>query len=162
MKFDVVAISEEDIKKLTAAQTQLLRRAQKSKNELMHEMEKELEHFKKLVYTYDMKESSIFAQKEAELQAEYEYRLDIIVEECRYGMERTDASLPDPPDADKTEYTVDYGLPYTDRYNIVRDYYMAIPDPDERLTRYMNDEVAKDYLGTYYGALLNVLYSYTK
>ena len=162
MKYDVVEITDEELEKFTAVQLQILRTAQKGKDELVHKMEKELALFKRLFYTDDMKESSLLEQKKAELQAEYEYQLAIIVEQYHFGMELSEPYIPTNPDASKAGYLVDYSLPYSDRYNIVREYYFSIPDPTERLNLYSNDQVAKDYLSTYYKALFNVLYSYAK
>ena len=161
MKFDIVDISEEELKNFSAVQMQILRTAQKSKNELVHKMEKELALFKKLVYTDDMAESSLLAQKQAELQAELDYQIAILVEQYEYGMQLSEPFIPEHPDASKVGYLVDYTLPYNDRYNIVREYYLSITDPTERMTLYANDEVAKDYLSTYYRPLFNVLYSYS-
>lgn len=162
MTFDVVEITDEELAEFTAVQMQLLRTAQKNKNELLHKMEKELALFKKLVYTDGMKESSLLEQKKAELQAEYEYQLAIIVEQYEYGMTLSEPYIPENPEAGSVGYLVDYTLPYSDRYNIVREYYLAISDPTERMTLYAADEVAKDYLSSYYKPLYNVLYSYSK
>lgn len=161
MEFDIVEISEEELKRFTAVQMQILRTAQKSKNELVHKMEKDLALFKKLVYTDDMKESSLLEQKKAELQAELDYQIAILVEQYEYGMQLSEPFIPENPDAEKVGYLVDYSLPYSDRYNIVREYYLSIPDPTERMNLYANDEIAKDYLSTYYRPLFNVLYSYS-
>ena len=161
MKFDIVEISDEELKNFTAVQMQLLRTAQKSKNELVHKMEKELALFKKLVYTDDMKESSLLAQKQAELQAELDYQVEILVEQYEYGMQLSEPFIPENPDAGKVGYMVDYSLPYTDRYNIVKEYYLSITDPTERMNLYAADEVAKDYLSSYYRTLYNVLNSYS-
>ena len=161
MEFDVVQITDDELKNFSAVQMQLLRTAQKSKDELTHKMEKEPALFKKLVYTDDMKESSLLEQKKAELQAELNYQLAIIVEQYNYGMELSEPFIPENPDAANVGYIVDYTLPYTDRYNIVREYYLSIKDPTERMNLYSNDEVAKDYLSSYYRTLFNVLYSYS-
>ena len=59
-------------------------------------------------------------------------------------------------------YVVDYSLSYSERYVIVRDYYLAIADPAERMALYTADEVAKRYLDSYYGSLYNVLYTYSQ
>ena len=162
MTFDVVEVTEEELGSFTAVQMQLLRTAQKSKNELLHKMQKELALFKKLVYTDDMKESSLLAQKEAELQAEYEYQLAIIVEQYEYGMQLSEPYIPENPEVANVGYLVDYTLPYAERYNIVREYYLAISDPTERMALYSADDVAKNYLSSYYRTLYNVLYSYSK
>lgn len=161
MIFDVVNIPEDELEDLTAVQMQLLRTAQKSKDELVHKMQQELALFKKLVYTDDMKESSLLAQKEAELQAEYEYQLAIIVEQYQYGMKLSEPFIPANPEAGKVGYLVDYSLPYSERYNIVKEYYLSISDPTERMNLYSKDEIARDYLSSYYRTLFNVLYSYS-
>lgn len=161
MQFDVVTVSEAELKNFTAVQMQLLRTAQKSKDELVHKMQKELALFKKLVYTDDMKESSLLSQKQAELQAELNYQLAIIVEQYEYGMQLSEPVIPENPDVTKVGYLVDYSLPYTDRYSIVREYYLSIKDPTERMNLYAADSVAKDYLSSYYRTLFNVLYSYS-
>ncbi|MDE7082474.1 MAG: hypothetical protein K2O89_02065 [Clostridia bacterium] len=162
MKFDVVEVTEDELNNFTAVQMQLLRTAQKNKDELVHKMEKELALFKKLVYTDDMKESSLLAQKQAELQDELDYQLAIIVEQYEYGMNLSEPFIPENPDAEKVGYMVDYSLPYTDRYSIVKEYYLSISDPTERMNLYLADEVAKDYLSSYYRTLLNVLQSYSR
>ena len=163
MEFDIIDVTEEELKHYTAVQMQVLRTTQKNKNELLHKMEKELALFKKLVYTDDMKVSSLLEQKKAELQAEYEYELAILVEQLLYSIELGEPVIPEtPPGAEDAGYVVDYSLPYTDRYNAVRAYYLSIQDPDERMALYESDQVAKDYLGSYYRTLYNVLYTYSK
>lgn len=60
---------------------------------------------------------------------------------------------------DDTGYLVDYELSYLERYTQVRDYYLSIPDPDERIALLAADEVAQDYLDSYYNTLFNYLVS---
>ncbi len=57
---------------------------------------------------------------------------------------------------------MDYTLSYNERYRIVRDYYLSITDPAERMALYSADDTARKYLGSYYASLYNVLYSYSK
>lgn len=161
MEFDVIEISPEKLKNLTAVQMQLLRTAQKNKNSLRHKTEQDFALFKKLVLTDNMKDSSLLAQKRAELEAEYDYQLNIIVEQLYYGLE-LNAPYPGDDDIANTGYIVDYTLSYTERYNIVRDYYLSIPDPSERMALYTADDVAKRYLSSYYSTLYNVLSTYSK
>lgn len=162
MVFDIIEITEEELKTMSAVQMQLLRSAQKEKNDLLLKKDRDLALFKKLVYTDDMKESSLLEQKAAELEAEYERKVAAIIEQFQYAMEMTEPFIPENPDADKVGYIVDYTLPYTDRYVIVREYYLSIPDVHERMALYNADEIAKDYLSSYYRSLYNVLYTYTK
>ena len=162
MQFDIVDYSEEDLKKLTAVQMQLLRNAQKRKNELFHKMEQDLEMFAKLAHTEGMHDSSLTEAKRAELKAEYDYQVEILREQLDYGM-KLNSPLPDGSDEDENAgYLVDYSLSYTDRYVLVRDYYLSIENPAERMSLYAADEVAKRYLGSYYASLYNVLNMYSQ
>ncbi|MBD5585424.1 MAG: hypothetical protein HDQ88_10105 [Clostridia bacterium] len=162
MKFDVITLTDEEIDKLTAVQMQLLRTAQKNKNELIHKYGQELALFKKLVYTDDMQKSSLLAQKQAELEAELNYQIEIIVEQLEYGLALNEPFIPDDFGNEKVGYIVDYSLSYTERYKIVLDYYLSIKDPSERMSLYSNDAVAKNYLSSYYSTLYDVLYTYSK
>ncbi|MBD5632406.1 MAG: hypothetical protein HDP34_04175 [Clostridia bacterium] len=163
MEFDIIQKTEEELKKLTTVQMQLLRTAQKEKNQLRHKLEQEMELFEQLVYTDGMKASSLIAQKRAELEKEFNYELEILVEQLNYNLTISEPLPPEKGDGDENAgYIVDYSLPYVDRYKIVRDYYLSIPNSAERMALYSADETAKRYLGTYYATLYDVLYSYSK
>ena len=58
---------------------------------------------------------------------------------------------------DDAPYEVDYSLPSRDRYVAVKNYYMAYDDMAQALLDFQKDEIAKDYLGTYYDYLLQLL-----
>lgn len=162
MEFDIITLTQEEIAGLTTIQMQLLRTAQKNKNELYRKLQQDIALFKKLVYTDGMKESSLLEQKRAELEEEYNYKVGVLAEQLQYAL-KLNEPYPDRGEGDSSAgYIVDYSLSYTDRYIIVRDYYLAIEDPAERMSLYANDETAKKYLGSYYTTLYNVLYSYSQ
>ncbi len=58
---------------------------------------------------------------------------------------------------DEAPYEVDYTLPMRDRYVAVKNYYLAYDDPAAALADYRSDAIARDYLGTYYDYLLQLL-----
>ena len=58
---------------------------------------------------------------------------------------------------DDAPYEVEYSLPSRDRYVAVKNYYMAYDDMAQALLDFQKDEIAKDYLGTYYDYLLQLL-----
>ena len=67
------------------------------------------------------------------------------------GDEDPDDDEPDAP------YEVDGSLPMRDRYIAVKNYYLSIPDAAEALELLRDDDVAKEYLGTYYNYLEQLL-----
>ena len=161
MEFDIIDITEEELKNLTTVQMQLLRTAQKNKNNLKHNLEKDLEVFARLVLTDDVGNSSLYEQKRAELVAEYDREVAALVEQLNYGF-TINEPYPDDEDLQKVGYIVDYSLNYTERYRIVRDYYLSISDPSLRMAQYGADKVAKKYLGSFYYTLYDVLYTYSQ
>ena len=162
MTFDIIEMSDEDIERLSNVQMQLLRTAQKKKNELYHKMEKDIALYKKLVLTNNFIDSSIGLQKETEIRLEYEYQVDILREQLQYSLEINDPYPNEDEDQELVGYVVDYSLPYIDRYAIVKEYYLSILDPAERMNLYAKDDVARRYLDNYYTILYNVLYTYSK
>ena len=166
MKFDIINLTETELKALNAVQMRLLRTAQQKKDELYRKAEKDLKTFKKIVLTAGMKNSNLVAAKEAELQDELDFKTAYLADNLIYNM-----SLNEPPSGgeggdeggdESAGYIVDYTLSYNERYVIVRDFYLAISDPDERMALYAADETAKKYLASYYSTLYNVLATYSK
>ena len=162
MKYDILDYTDEEIKNLSVIQTQLLRNAQKRKNELYHKLEQDFALFKRLAYTEGMYDSSLIENKRAELEAEFNYQVEIIREQLIYAIE-LNSPIPDQSEEEaNVGYIVDYSLSYTDRYVLVRDYYLSIEDPAVRMALYAADDVAKRYLDSYYATLYNVLNMYSK
>ena len=164
MQFDIINIEPEELEKLTVVQMKMLRTAQQKKDELYYKAEKDMKMFRSIVLTSGMKNSTLIKDKRKEVQEELDYQVAILADNLIYNM-----SLNEPTDdggngdADESAgYIVDYSLSYNERYVIVRDYYLSISDPTERMALYSIDETAKKYLSSYYSTLYNVLYTYSK
>lgn len=166
MQFDVIEITEEEIKELSVVQMKMLRTAQQKKDELLRKAGKELKQFRAMMHTVGMENSTLIASKTAEVESELEYQSNLIAENLIYNL-----SINEPTSGDdiggeggdeSAGYIVDYTLSYAERYAIVRDYYLAIEDPAERIALYSADEVAKKYLSTYYSTLFDLLYNYSR
>lgn len=165
MTFDIIEITEEEVSGLEVVRLKLLRTAQQKKNELSHKLERELAEQKRLLYSNGMENSTLYEQISAEMTAEYEYQVEILKEQLLFNM-----SLGEPTNGGETGgsggdtntgYVVDYELSYMERYIEVRDYYLSIEDPNERIALLREDEVARKYLGTYYNTLFNYLVQFT-
>ena len=161
MEFDIIELTPEELSNFTSVQMQLLRSAQKNKNTLRENMDRDLRLFKSLLLTDDVFNSSLYAQKRAELEREFDFKTESIAEQLRYNLSLSEPYDPDDND-DEAGYIVDYTLSYNERYRIVRDYYLSITDPAERMALYSADDTARKYLGSYYASLYKVLYSYSK
>ncbi|MCD8040518.1 MAG: hypothetical protein LUF82_03275 [Clostridia bacterium] len=165
LTFDILDLSEEEVEALTTVQQKLLRTAQKSKNELEHQLELDKQTFFDIVVNDNMLNSSLYDDKCAALDEEYEREVEILREQLIFNLAlnepTTDEELGDDGGDEGAGYIVDYSLSYLERYIIVRDYYLAIEDDDERMALYSADTVAMAYLGSYYNTLYNILATYS-
>ena len=163
MTFDIIDMEEEDLLALSTVQMRLLRTAQQEKDDLTCELERDKQTFYNIVVADGMLNSGIYAAKCDELDEEYEQKVAVLKDNLIYNMSLNVPTADDDNPSGSGEevgYIVDYSLSYLDRYQIVRNYYMSIADPAERIAAYTADDTAKDYLGQYYTTLYNVLYQY--
>lgn len=86
MEFDIIDLTEEETEMLTTIQLKLLRTAQQNKNELYHEMQAELETYRLMCKTNNVYLSSLYEDKQVELQAEFDYQVAILKEQLLFNM----------------------------------------------------------------------------
>ncbi len=164
MNFDIIDITQAEVDLLTTVQKKLLRTAQQKKDEMVRKLDSQLSELRIMMNSNNMENSSLFAQSAAKLQSDYQTELGILVEQLNFNMslkEPTNSDEVGGSGSDASGYIVDYELSYLERYIEVRDYYLAIEDPDERIALYQADEVAIAYLGTYYNVLFDYLMTLT-
>ena len=165
LEFDIIDLSDSEVAALTTIQQKLLRTAQKSKNELTHQLELDKQAYYDIVVGSGMLNSSLYTDKCAELDGEYNREVGILAEQLVFNLAlnepTTDEELGDDEGDESAGYLVDYSLSYLERYIIVRDYHLAIEDADERMALYTADTVAMKYLDSYYTTLYNVLSQYS-
>ena len=155
MTFDIVDFTEEELFALSTVQMRLLRTAQQNKDELTALLAADKRSLYAKLAEAGMLNSNIYADKCDELDEDnLIYNMSLNVP----GDGDDDAG--DTGDGSDAPYIVDYTLSYLDRYQIVRNYYMSIEDPAERLALYGADTVAQSYLGHYYNTLYNVFSQY--
>ncbi len=158
MKFDVIDISDEEIEKLNSAQLTLLRTAQQKSDELTRQVNEDFWNEYEKICSAGMVNSTLIDDMYTVIYDEYNYKLDVLKDNLIYSMSLKSGE--DKDESSKTGYLVDYSLSYDERYSIVRKYYLAIKDREERMNKYRDDEVAMDYLGSYYNILYNLLSTY--
>ena len=164
MDFDIIDLTEEEAEALSTIQLKLLLTAQQNKNELTRQLQKDLTAFYNLCKTNNIFYASVYPDKKAELEAEYDYQVEKLKEQLIFNMslsEPTNDGETGDSGSDDTGYIVDYELSYLERYITVRDYYLGIEDPDERMALFAADETAQSYLGSYYTSLYNYLSTFT-
>lgn len=105
--------------------------------------------------------SDVLERALAALQTDYDARVRKIQSELDESLEALYAEGEEPSGGDEgpTEapYEVDYSLPYRERYIIVKNYYMSLPDRNAAIDALEADETAKAYLGDYYTYLMELL-----
>jgi hypothetical protein len=168
MYFDIIPYTDDELAALSTIQMKLLRTAQKSKDELDKQLEEDELNYKLLLASNNMIFSTLYEDKCAELEKERDRQVNILREQLVYNMTLNEPTTDDELGGshlgstdESSGYLVDYSLSYIERYTLVRDYYMTIEDPSERLALYTADTTAQDYLGSYYVSLYNYLKQYS-
>ena len=159
MEFDIIEVTEAYYATLTTAQRRLLITAQKNKNALVRRAEKTVSDYRRKLLTNSVQTSTLLDQKTKEVYDELDYEISVLKEQLLNNI-NINGSIVDETEYGNVGYKVDFTLPYTERYIIVRNYYLSLPDAQERVNLYLKDEVAKKYLGRYYESLYNVLLTF--
>lgn len=166
MQFDIIDITEAETEALTTVQLKLLRTAQQTKNELYRKLQRDKQTYYSLCNTNNVYLSSLYSDKVAQLEADYDYEVGVLKEQLIFNMSLNEPTHDgetggDDIGGEDAGYVVDYELSYLERYILVRDYYLSIEDPAERMALYAADEVAQNYLDHYYTTLYNYLSTFT-
>lgn len=158
MEYDIIDIPQEEYGRLSSAQIKLLRAAQGKKNTLAREAEEKVREFAFAASARGTHYSTLAGDARTEIYARLDYDVAVLADNLIYDMSLVPSV--EPPPATGDGYVVDYTLSYSARYVAVRNYYMTIEDPKQRLALFAADETAKKYLAGYYSALYNVLSAY--
>lgn len=107
--------------------------------------------------------SDILSGQLAALEEEYDALVRKIQSELDESLEALYAENEEggggtpPSGSEDAPYEVDYSLSMRDRYVIVKNYYLGLPDKAQALAAFQADTLAQDYLGDYYDYLLQLL-----
>ena len=148
MVIDIINYTDEQFAALSEEQILEVKSAQTEKNHLAKKLEENQQAFRRKLVENGTFLSKMWELECARLDTEYEAQVTAIREALLFYLRFASKSN------GATGYPVDYSLPMETRFYNVRDYYEATyTDPNERYNAFLEDEIAKVYLGEYYAPL---------
>lgn len=163
MNIDILSLTEAQLAALSYTQRGILYEGQQKKDELTAQLIKDREEAKLSLIALGTARSDMLHYKYVALDEDYEQAVQLLAKKTLEAMESapadgtvstvttTEYSYPDSPD---------YSLSYPDRFAAVRVYYMKIEDATERYSTFLEDKLAKTYLGEYYYTMRYYLKSF--
>lgn len=162
MEIDIIDLTDEKYQDLSAVQLALVREAQAKKDEIVYDAEQEKAELFRLMLSNLAVRSSVIADKQLEIDARAEEEVELVRGTLLYqlsyegigatGNEYGPYRYPENPD---------YTLTYSQRFIVVRNYYMAaVEEPNARLQAFAIDFLAREYLGEFYQTLYDLFLSY--
>ena len=157
MVIDIIDFTDAQFAALSEEQILSVQEAQLKKNRLYKRLQEDFRAEKTRLVENGTFLSDIWDLYCARLQAEYDEEVTAIRNALLFYLRFASR-----PETGKDEYdyayNVDYSLNMPERYTIVRSYYtVTYTNPEERVTAFLQDEVAKVYLGEYYAMLYDYL-----
>ena len=164
MTIDIVDLTSPQYSNLSPVQLAMVRAAQSKKDKIIAEAEKDKNELKYFMIVNNTARSTALRDAIAEIDAQKEKDIETVKADLDYqlayealgqeGNENGPYRYPQNPN---------YNLSYSERFLVVRQYYMdATSDPEARLAAYNADTLARTYLGEYYKTLYELLLSYCK
>ena len=151
MTIDIIDYTQGQLENMSEARLARVKKAQLRKNRLQRDLAKNLQKEKDRLIENGTFESALYALTEEKLRNACEEEIEVVKSELI-------AYLASSKDAEggtgEAPYLVDYSLCYDDRIDIVKDYYLsAYPNALDRAYALRNDQIAIEYLGSYYAPL---------
>ena len=162
MTIDIVDLTSPDYAHLSPIQMAMVRAAQTKKDKIVLQAEKDKRDLKYLLLANNTARSTALKDAISEIETQKEKDIETVKSDLDYqlayealgseGNENGPYRYPQNPN---------YNLSYSERFLIVRQYYMDITsDPNARLKAYAGDTLARSYLGEFYQTLYDLLLSY--
>ncbi len=162
MVIDIIDLSDENYKNLSAVQLAMVRAAQAKKDKLLSEADELCGELFRMVLSNNALRSTALRDRLAKERADAQRQVEAVRADLLYqiayegigseGNEQGPYRYPENPN---------YNLSYSQRFLVVRNYYMqATDDPNARLQAFAMDTLAKEYLGEFYRTLYELLASY--
>lgn len=162
MVIDIIDLSDENYKNLSAVQLAMVRAAQAKKDKILSEADELCGELFRMALSNNAVRSTALRDRLAKERADAQRQVEAVRADLLYqiayegigseGNEQGPYRYPENPN---------YNLSYSQRFLVVRNYYMqATDDPNARLQAFAMDTLAKEYLGEFYRTLYELLASY--
>ena len=154
MEINIISYTAAQYAALTAEQLQEVRSAQIKKNKLDAAYLENLEKEKHRLTENGTLLSTMWQATQNRMYADYAKEVETLREGLLFYLHYS--TKPDNPEGSEiaAPYKVDYSLSDTERFQIVKDYYMeTYTSANERFLAFKADEVAVQYLGELYAPL---------
>ena len=162
MVIDIIDLSDENYKNLSAVQLAMVRAAQAKKDKLLSEADELCGELFRMALSNNALRSTALRDRLAKERADAQRQVEAVRADLLYqiayegigseGNEQGPYRYPENPN---------YNLSYSQRFLVVRNYNMqATDDPNARLQAFAMDTLAKEYLGEFYRTLYELLASY--
>lgn len=162
MEIDIIDLTDPEYADLSPVQLSMVRVAQAKKNNILAKMDEELRELFNIMHgnwnaradAYSREERNYIVNADLQIQAVQEDLLYQLAYEtlANEGNENGPYRYPENPN---------YNLSVSQRFLVVRQYYMeATDDPEARLRAYAMDTLAREYLGEFYQTLYDLLANY--
>ena len=162
MVIDIIDLSDENYKNLSAVQLAMVRAAQAKKDKLLSEADELCGELFRMALSNNALRSTALRDRLAKERADAQRQVEAVRADLLYqiayegigseGNEQGPYRYPENPN---------YNLSYSQRFLVVRNYYMqATDDPNARLQAFAMATLATEYLGEFYRTLYELLASY--
>ena len=156
MTIDIISYTREQFALLTDEQIMQIKEAQMKKNALDRKLEEDMLKEKYRLIERGIYLSGIWENYCEKLRAVHAQEVELLRDALLFYLQYS--AKPEKEEMETSPYTVDYSLEMTDRYMIVRDYYLnTYTDAAARVEAFKKDEVARQYLGELYATLYDYL-----
>ncbi len=164
MTIDIIDLTDPDYADLDPVQLSMVRTAQTKKNNIVAKADAAVKELFYLLLGKDNVRSHVRTREETRIREQEEADIDAVREDLLQqlayqslgseGNELGPYRYPENPN---------YNLTYSQRFLVVRDYYMHVTtNPEARLEAFGMDSLARTYLGEFYQTLYEQLASYVR
>ena len=162
MTIDIVDLTDPKYSKLSPVQLAMVRAAQGKKDKVVAQAQKDKNELKFFMLANNVARSTALRDALRHIDTQMQSDIETIKSDLDYQL-AYEALGQEGNDQGPYRYpqNPNYNLSYSERFLVVRQYYMDITsDPDARLRAYSMDTLAKSYLGEFYQTLYDLLRSY--